>query len=80
MKEGSRAITDMLVALQSPETRRVLAGILRQSSLLRGSYASGDAYATAYNEGLRAVGIYLKAEMDKADPGAFARLLTADDL
>ena len=69
------AMADMLTALKSPEMRRILLRILRQSNLLLPSYAKGDALATAFNEGLRAMGIYLKSEIDKADPDAFARLL-----
>lgn len=72
----TQAMADMLTALKSPEARRILFRILMQSNILRPSYAKGDALAGAYNEGLRAVGLWLKEEIDKADPAAFARLLT----
>lgn len=74
--KNSQATTDMITALKQAETRRVLKRILQKSNLLRPSYAVGDALGTAFNEGLRAVGIYLKTEIDRADPEAFARLIT----
>ena len=49
--------------------------VLEQSNILSPSYAAGDALGTAYNEGLRAVGLWLKAEMDRAKPGSFARII-----
>ena len=68
-------VTDMVTALNSAEMRRVLLRILVRSNLMQASYRE-SALATAYNEGLRAVGLWLKQEIDKADPEAFARLLT----
>ena len=69
------ATADMLTALKSPEMRRVLLRVLHKSNLLQASYVKGDAQATMFNEGLRAVGLWLKNEIDQADPEAFARLL-----
>ena len=72
---NTEAVTDMLTALKSPEMRRVLLRLLVHSNIMQASYRE-NALATAYNEGLRAVGLWLKKEIDKADPEAFARLLT----
>ena len=69
------AASDMLTALKVPEVRRVFLRIFAHSNILQASYRK-DAMDTAYNEGLRAMGLYLKKEIDKADPEAFARLLT----
>lgn len=73
--KDQQAVMDMLTALKSPEMRRVLRRILARSNILSESYAPGDALATAYNEGLRALGIWLKHEIDRADAEAFSRLL-----
>ena len=73
---NNQAMTDMVAALKSPEMRRIMLRILHKSNLLQSSFVKGDALATCHNEGLRAVGIYLKNEIDKADPDAFGRLLT----
>lgn len=75
-KKDTQGMTDLLTALKSPEMRRVLRRMLQKSNLLQPSYARGDALGTAFNEGLRAMGLWLKAEIDTADPEAFARLLT----
>ena len=71
----TESVADMLTALKIPEVRRVFLRILAHSNILQASYRK-DALDTAYNEGLRAVGLWLKKEIDKADPEAFARLLT----
>jgi hypothetical protein len=71
--------SDMRAVLNLAAGRRVLGAVLQASNLLRPSYAPGDALGTAYNEGLRAVGLWLKLEIDRADPEAFARLLNKED-
>lgn len=53
--------------------QRVLRRILRQCNVHAASYAPGDALATAYNEGLRAVGLWLAAELDKVNAPAGAK-------
>lgn len=77
-KGNSQAMTDMRTVIEAPEGRRVLRRMLEQSNVLSPSYAAGDALGTAYNEGLRAVGLWLKAEMEKAKPGSFARIISPD--
>ena len=66
---------DLQILLQTTEGERVLAAILQASNLFGPSYRTGDTGAMLYNEGLRTVGLWLKTEIDKADPEAFARLL-----
>jgi hypothetical protein len=78
MPDKHQARADMLTALGLPETRRLLMRIMAQSNILGLSYAAGDALATAHNEGLRRVGLWLKAEIDQADPEAFARMLAEE--
>ena len=68
---------DMLTALKLPEARRIFLRLLKHSNLLQASYRE-NALSTAYNEGLRAVGLWLKKEIDRADAEAFARLLTEE--
>lgn len=67
--------TDVLTALKAPEMQRVLAEILRKSRLMQSSYVAQDAQGSAYCEGQRSLGIWLKKQIDKADPEAFARLI-----
>ncbi len=66
---------DLRAMLSAPEGRRVLRRILGATSFIAPSYAPGDALATAYNEGLRAVGLWLFGEIENTAPGEFARLL-----
>ena len=74
-RDNSQAATDLRTVIEAPEGRRFLRRVLEQSNILSPSYAAGDALGTAYNEGLRAVGLWLKSEMDKARPGSFARII-----
>ncbi|MDL2267167.1 hypothetical protein LJC46_04170 [Desulfovibrio sp. OttesenSCG-928-G15] len=74
--KDTQAMADMLTALKSPEMRRVLFRVFVKSNIFQPSFVRGDALTSAHNEGLRAVGLWLKGEIDKADPEAFARLLT----
>ncbi len=74
-RDNSQAMTDLRTVIEAPEGRRFLRRVLEQSNILSPSYAAGDALGTAYNEGLRAVGLWLKAEMDRAKPGSFARII-----
>lgn len=74
-RDNSQAMTDLRTVIEAPEGRRFLRRVLEQSNILSPSYAAGDALGTAYNEGLRAVGLWLKAEMDRARPGSFARII-----
>ena len=79
-KGNSQVMTDMRTVIEAPEGRRVLRRILEQSNILSPSYAAGDALGTAYNEGLRAVGLWLKVEMDKSRPGSFARIISPESV
>ncbi|UQZ90843.1 hypothetical protein C4J81_17160 [Deltaproteobacteria bacterium Smac51] len=69
--------SDFRKLLKRPEGRRVLLLILRQSGLMAPSF-SVDMHSTAYNEGLRAMGIWLKNIIDQIDPAAFARMLAEE--
>ena len=66
---------DLQIALKHSSSRRVLKRILAQCRPLAPSYAPGDALASAYNEGLRAVGLWFLAEAEKAAPGQGTQLL-----
>lgn len=67
---------DMRVALALPESARVLREAITRSRILCSSYVKDDQYGTAYNEGLRAFGLWLKNEIDKADTEAFYRIMS----
>jgi hypothetical protein len=71
---------DFLGALANENTRRVFRLLLGVSNALGPSYAQ-DAHSTEYNEGLRAVGLWLAAKIEKAAPGQLAALMreSADD-
>jgi hypothetical protein len=66
---------DLRAVLSFPAGRRVLLRALWQSNVLGRSYAPADALATAHNEGIRSVGVWLVNEIDSAETGGFARLL-----
>lgn len=66
--------SDFLGALANENARRVFRLILGVSNALGPSYAQ-DGHSTEYNEGLRAVGLWLAAKIEKSAPGQVAALL-----
>lgn len=66
---------DLQMLVKVPEARRVFAAVLRQGNVLAPSYVSGDSLATAYNEGLRMMGLWFLNQLEAAEPGAGLRLL-----
>lgn len=73
-----QAITDMLSSLKSPETRRVFQRLFTASGYFKSTHVVDDqgGRKSAFESGRREVGIWLKEQIDKADPEAFARLLS----
>jgi hypothetical protein len=68
------------VCLKHAPTRKLLRRILHRTGILRPSFAFNaanvaDTHLTAYNEGLRAVGLSIIAEINEVDRAAFAGLL-----
>ena len=72
-------LEDVRCVLSTPEGKRFIARLIDHTLLLGQSYAPGDPYATAYNEGLRRVGIFIAAECQAAQPGTLAKLFTEDN-
>lgn len=73
--EEMKSRDDLREALSSKACRRVLQRVLNQSRPLAPSYAPTDPLATAYNEGLRALGLWFLTEVEKAAPGQGVELL-----
>ena len=67
--------TDVQETLRRPESRRMIRRILGRTNLLGASYFHGDALGTAYNEGLRSLGLWLTDVIEAAVPGEIPRLL-----
>ena len=65
---------DFLGALANENTRRVFRLLLSVSNALGPSYAQ-EGHSTEYNEGLRAVGLWLAAKIEAAAPGQIAALM-----
>ena len=72
-----RELDDWRELLSLPSGRRVLARMVLTTGVLGGSYSPGDSLATAYNEGLRRLGLFILAEIRAAsgDPAALGRHL-----
>ena len=69
-------LEDVRCVLAVPEGRRFIARLIDHTLLLGQSYAPGDPYATAHNEGLRRAGLFVAGECQAAQPGALAKLFT----
>ena len=73
-KRRQRDVGDMQVLLKSPECRRVLYRVIEETRAFSGSFVPGKSDLTAYNEGLRAAGMFLVSLADEADPGICLRM------
>lgn len=73
--KARQLLNDIETLLKLPAGRRLFLVMLEQANVLGISYAAGDPTQTAYNEGVRAVGLWLKTLIEAASPGAFPRLL-----
>ena len=67
-------LNDVLTLLDIKAGRRLFLELFEKCNLLGPSFA-GDATQTAFNEGVRSPGIWLKSIIEAARPGEFARLL-----
>ncbi|MDR1490661.1 MAG: hypothetical protein LBS65_09325 [Desulfovibrio sp.] len=65
---------DLRSALKYPPMRRIFRRLLAVGNVLGPSKAL-DRESTEYNEGIRAVGLWLAARIEKAAPGELAALL-----
>jgi hypothetical protein len=67
-------IDDLRVVLKLPAGRRVFRRLFMVGNVL-GPSMSAEGRSTEYNEGLRAVGIWLATKIETAAPGELARLM-----
>jgi hypothetical protein len=65
---------DICALLRLQAGRRVVRRLLDKSNTLGASFG-GDAVNTAFNEGLRRVGLWLATRIEGAMPGELARLM-----
>ena len=68
-------LNDFRSVLKTKFGRQVLVWLLVESNLLQRSYVAHNQFDTAFNEGLRSLGVRLKEYIEAAEPGEFARLL-----
>lgn len=66
---------DLTRLLNQGEGMRYLARLVALSGALGASYSPAGAEATAYNEGLRRMGLFILAEVQEHAPGLLPRLL-----
>ncbi len=67
--------SDFRELLNSKAGRRLFLELFEKCNLLGASFAR-DAAQTAFNEGTRSPGLWLKEKIEAARPGEFGRLLT----
>ncbi len=73
-----RQLEDVAAVLKTPAGLRLLKRLLLLSGALGPAYAPGDPHATAFNEGLRNMGLLILAETREASPEALPGLVAAD--
>ena len=73
-EDAVREREDVRAALKNTNMRRIFRSLLFVSSVMGPSWAQ-DGHSTEYNEGLRAVGLWLAAKIEKAAPGEAAALM-----
>lgn len=72
--DAARECEDFRAALKNTNMRRIFRSLLSVSRVMGPSLGSSE-QATAYNEGLRAVGMWLAARIETAAPGEVAALM-----
>lgn len=65
--------------MDSTDGAHVLRAILAETHLFRTTYVRGDAQETAFQEGKRAVGLWLLAKLGRADKDLAKVLVTVSD-
>lgn len=68
-----RELEDVRALMATDEGRRFMARLLRITRVLHDSFTGNS--TTFYNEGRRAVGSTVMADISRADPDGFVRLL-----
>lgn len=72
--DAHRTQEDFRAALKNINTRRIFRLLLSVSNAMSPSYGD-DNRSTEYNEGLRAMGLWLLANIEKTAPGEVAALM-----
>lgn len=72
--DARQQANDMQAALKHHNTRRVFRRLLAWSNVMGQSW-DRDAACASYNEGLRAVGLWLAQQIEQATPGELAALM-----
>ncbi|MDL2315704.1 hypothetical protein LJC59_01285 [Desulfovibrio sp. OttesenSCG-928-A18] len=67
-------IEDLRVMLKNPAARRMFRRLLGSGNVLGPSLGNSEANTT-YNEGVRAVGLWLATKIERAAPGDLSRLM-----
>jgi len=65
---------DMRSVMATPSGRRFVWRYLNEMGVFGGSYAPGDALATAYNEGRRSAGLRLQADLRRLCAADYVRM------
>ena len=73
-------LADVEAVLNLPAGRRFYKRMLALSNALGASYTYGDTHATAFNEGLRRMGISLLSDAGQSCPELLQELLSNENL
>lgn len=73
--QPSQELEDFKALMALPEGRRTLCALVNYSGYFGPAYAPGDSHATAYNEGLRRMGLHIVSMARQAAPENYTILL-----
>lgn len=73
--QPSQELEDFKALMALPEGRRVLRTLVTYSGLLGPVHNPGDSHGTAYNDGLRRMGMFVLDMARQADPENYTILL-----
>ena len=73
-ESDEQEIEDLRLVLKHPAGRRLIRRLLSAGNAL-GTSMAADGHRTVYNEGLRAVGIWMATKIETAKPGMLAKLM-----
>ncbi len=80
MTPKEQLLEDLRELIKTPVGRRVLKAILAESQPLKLSYVPGDSHASAFNEGVRAPGIWLFKFLELAERGSALKIINQTEV
>ena len=78
-KRLQKDANDMRQSLMRPECRRIIYRMIEESKCFASSFVPGHSDLTAFNEGMRAMGLFIMKLAELAEPGICLKMAREND-